>query len=465
MSKPALIIVDDEAEMLKLLPRSIRSDIDCEIQTASSGMAALPLIESGSFDVAIIDIRMPDMDGLELLQKIRKIDPALTVIMMTAYGVIEVAVESIKNGAYDFITKPFEHEDLIHLLTKAFERSRLLRENRHLQQRIQKEDAFQNLVRSSQAMQKLYDDIRMISRTDVTLLITGESGTGKNLAARAIHALGPRREKPYIHVNCPTLPEHILESELFGYRKGAFTHAVQDKKGLFEEAEGGTICLDEIGDIPLSVQTKLLQVLEDKEIKPLGHPRSIRVNVRVIASTNQDLKARIAERSFREDLYYRLNVVNLHMPTLRERKEDIPLLAHHFLQKYGAEFSRPKKGITPELMEELARKNWEGNVRELSNIIKRAVVMSPGDMIGMEDSGIGLRESRDCPGTPILSEHLGYKEAKSLALQEFHRIYLEGLLKRSEGNISRAAQLCGIERQYLQQVLKKYHIDVREFRE
>ncbi|MFZ3045373.1 MAG: sigma-54 dependent transcriptional regulator [Desulfatirhabdiaceae bacterium] len=465
MMEPSLIIVDDEIEMLRLLKRSIRADIDCDIDTASDGPSALQLIQNRSFDVALIDIRMPDMDGIELLQQIRQIDSWLTVIMMTAYGVIEVAVDSIKKGAYDFITKPFEHEDIIHLLRKAFERSRLLRENRHLQKRIQKEETFQNLVGISPAMQKIYDAIQMISQTDVTLLITGESGTGKNLAARAIHALSQRHEKPYVHVNCPTLPETILESELFGYKKGAFTHAVQDKKGLFEEAEGGTICLDEIGDIPLSVQTKLLQVLEDKEIKPLGQPRSIHVNVRVIASTNRDLKARIAERQFREDLYYRLNVVNLHMPALRERKEDIPLLVHYFLHKYGNEFSRIKKGISPELMQQLVLKNWDGNVRELSNIIKRAVVLAPEDVIRPEDIGMDFLKPAPCRNELPLFTGLGYKEAKNRMLQAFHQGYLEHILKQSEGNISRAAQVCGIERQYLQQILKKYGVVAQEYRE
>jgi DNA-binding NtrC family response regulator len=463
--KPSLIIVDDEIEMLRLLKRSIRTDIDCDIETASDAPSALQLIQNRSFDVALIDIRMPDMDGIELLQQIRQIDSWLTVIMMTAYGVIEVAVDSIKKGAYDFITKPFEHEDIIHLLRKAFERSRLLRENRHLQKRIQKEETFQNLVGISPVMQKIYDAIQMISQTDVTLLITGESGTGKNLAARAIHALSQRHEKPYVHVNCPTLPETILESELFGYKKGAFTHAVQDKKGLFEEAEGGTICLDEIGDIPLSVQTKLLQVLEDKEIKPLGQTRSIHVNVRVIASTNRDLKAKIAERQFREDLYYRLNVVNLHMPALRERKEDIPLLAHYFLQKYGNEFSRTKKGISPDLMQQLVQKDWNGNVRELSNIIKRAVVLAPEDVIRSDDVGMDLPKPAPCHQALPLFTGLGYKAAKTQMLQAFHQGYLEHILRQSEGNISRAAQLGGIERQYLQQILKKYGVIAQEFRE
>ncbi len=343
MKKPRLLIVDDEMDMLRLLSRSIRADFDCEVETVSNAAAALEIFRQRSFDLALLDIRMPGMDGIQLLEQLRVLDPGLTIIMMTAYGAIEVAVESIKKGAYDFITKPFEQNDLVRLLQKGMERSLLLRENQQLQQRIRKEETFQNFVGSSPPMQKLYDTIQMVSRTDVTVLITGESGTGKNLAARAIHALSARASLPYVHVNCPTVPENILESELFGYKKGAFTHATQDKKGLFEEAEGGTICLDEIGDIPLSVQTKLLQVLEDKHIKPLGQTKTVQVNVRLIASTNQDLKARLAAREFREDLYYRLNVVNLHMPPLRERREDIPPLTQHFLGRFAAEFNKPPK--------------------------------------------------------------------------------------------------------------------------
>ncbi len=347
MKKPRILIVDDETDMLRLLSRVVGADISCEIETVSNAVDALEIFRQRCFDLALVDIRMPGMDGIQLLEQLHLSDPGLTIIMMTAYGAIEIAVDSIKKGAYDFITKPFEQIDLVRLLQKGIERSFLLRENQQLQQRIRRQETFQNFVGTSTPMQKLYDTLQMVSRTDVTVLITGESGTGKNLAARAIHALSSRAGFPYVHVNCPTVPENILESELFGYKKGAFTHATQDKKGLFEEADSGTICLDEIGDIPLSVQTKLLQVLEDKQIKPLGQTKSVQVNVRLIASTNRDLKARLASREFREDLYYRLNVVNLHMPTLRDRREDVPLLVHHFLGRFAAEFNLPLKIVSP----------------------------------------------------------------------------------------------------------------------
>lgn len=460
--KPSLLIVDDEKDMLKLLQRSIRADIDCEIYTATDALAGLHVVETHSVDVALLDIRMPRIDGLELLERIKTVDPLITVIMMTAYGVIEVAVDSIKKGAYDFITKPFEHEHLIHLLTKAFERSRLLHENRHLQQRIQSEQTFQNIVGMSPAMQKVYDTIQMVSQTDVTVLITGESGTGKNLAARAIHAMSRRSAKPYVHVNCPTLPESILESELFGYKKGAFTHAMLDRKGLIEEADGGTLCLDEIGDIPLSVQTKLLQVLEEKQIKPLGQTASIQVDVRLIASTNCNLQEKIAAKQFREDLFYRLNVVNLHMPPLRDRREDIPLLSHYFLKRYNTELDRDKKGFSPELMQAFLSSRWDGNVRELANLVKRGVVLAPEEMIRPEDIGWTNRPAAACLPDRYLD--LAYRSAKQKVLEEFHTRYCENLLHQAEGNVTRAAQICGLERQHLQQILRKYGISADRFR-
>jgi DNA-binding NtrC family response regulator len=458
METPRILIVDDETDMLRLLKRVIGADIACDIETVSNAATALELFQQCRFDLALVDIRMPGMDGIQLLEQLHRLDPNLTIIMMTAYGAIEIAVESIKKGAYDFITKPFEQNDLIRLLQKGIERSALLRENRQLLQQIRKEETFHNFIGSSPPMQKLYETIQMISRTDVTVLITGESGTGKNLAARAIHALSPRASFPYIHVNCPTVPENILESELFGYKKGAFTHAVQDKKGLFEEADSGTICLDEIGDIPLSVQTKLLQVLEDKQIKPLGQTKSVHVNVRLIASTNRDLKARLVSREFREDLYYRLNVVNLHLPPLRDRREDVPLLVHHFLGRFAAEFNRPLKSVSPDLMRRLLDYPWEGNVRELANLIQRAVVMSSGETIQSED--IGWHQP-PLPASPIAENalfSLPYHEAKQQMLEQFTVPYLHHALSQVEGNVTRAAQNCGLERQSFQQIMKKFGV-------
>jgi len=461
--KPRLLIVDDEIDMLRLLKRSLSQHLGCEIETVLSGEEASSLVEQKPFDLALVDIRMPGMNGIELLEQIKQLDQWLTVVMMTAHGAIDIAVESIKKGAYDFIAKPFDHDELIHILKKALEHSRLVRENLNLRKRIQEEETFQNLIGSSPCMQKVYDTIQIISKTDVTVLITGESGTGKNLAAKAIHTLSHRSGKPYVRVNCPTIPENILESELFGYTKGAFTNAVQTRKGLFEEADGGTIFLDEIGDISMSVQTKLLQVSEDKEFKPLGRTKTMHVDVRIIVSTNINLKAKIEQDKFRRDLYYRLCVVDINMPPLRERKEDIPLLTEFFLKKYCAKFNRKNKQISPELMRLFLNSNWDGNVRELENIIKKAVVMAPGDEIKASDIGWDIA-SKQKDLYVKKEDDLLYRKAKQMVLQDFNVNYVTKILQKSGGNVTRAAQLCGLERQSLQQIMKKCNIKSDKFR-
>lgn len=459
-----ILIVDDEAKMLALLKRTIVAEMsDVEIVTADNGPLALEMVAQQSFDIALIDIRMPAMDGLDLLERLRKHDRLLTVIMMTAYGSVDTAVAAIKKGAYDFITKPFDKDTLLLLLQKAAERGKLLRENLNLRERISDTERFQNFIGVSARMQKIYETIQMISHTDVTVLISGESGTGKYLAALAIHAMSARGRKPFVRVNCPAIPEQILESELFGYRKGAFTHATADKQGMFQAAEGGTIYLDEIGDIALPVQTKLLLAIEDKEIKPLGHPRSLVVDARVVASTNCDLKARVADRRFREDLYYRLNVVNLHMPALRERIEDLPLLVDHFLTECCRAYQRPKKQISPELMQRFQTHLWEGNVRELENVIKRAVVMSPGDTVYPEDIGWGASAPL-AAGAPNDTGIMPYHEAKKTHFAAFNRDYITRALRASSGNVSQAARMAGLERQSLQQMMKRCGIRSEDFR-
>jgi DNA-binding NtrC family response regulator len=461
--KDRLLIVDDEIDMLRLLERSISQELDCEIDTAASGTQALKLLETRNYDLALVDIRMPGMDGIELLDRVKRMNPWMTVVIMTAHGVVELAVKAIKKGAYDFITKPFDREQLIHLLRKALERSQLLRENLNLQRRIKEKEPFGDLLGSSPVMQRVYQTIQMIAKTDVTVLITGESGTGKDLAARAIHGLSHRCDQPFVTVNCPTLPENILESELFGYKKGAFTDASSDKIGLFEEARGGTIYLDEIGDIAPTIQTKLLRVLQEKEIKPLGQPKSIKVDVRVIASTNRDLKEKMRKQDFREDLFYRLNVLTVQMPPLRERKEDIPILAEHFLKHYCEEFGKPLKSLSPELMDLLLRRNWEGNVRELENIINRAILLSTGDLIKPHEIGWTAELPESCVvGKDI--QGMDYKEAKEEVMHRFHADYLGELLRRNNGNVTHSARECGLERQALQQILRRYGLKSRDFR-
>lgn len=462
--KELILIVDDEEDMLHLLKRSLGTDLPCEILTASSGEKALELLERHPVDLALIDMKMPGMDGLELLEQIRRNHPWLTVVMMTAYACIELAVQAIKAGAYDFITKPFDHETLVLNLNKALERSRLLRENLKLQRRAQCREAFQNIVGRSAKMQRIYETIQMVAKTDLTVLITGESGTGKDLTARAIHELSDRRGSPFVPVNCPTVPEHILESELFGYRKGAFTHATQNKIGLFQEAHRGSIFLDEIGDISPAIQTKLLRVLQQKEIKPLGDTKSIHVDVRVIASTNRNLPEKIKQGTFREDLFYRLNVLPIELPPLRERRDDIPILVNHFIEKYCAELNRPRKTASVELMNQLICAPWEGNVRELENVIMRGVLFSPETEIRPEHVGLqgGAKENACLVDRRV--ENLSYREAKEEVLRQFHTGYIKKLLSGTEGNVSQAARICGLERQALQQLMRRYGIKSDDFR-
>ncbi|WP_457571799.1 sigma-54-dependent transcriptional regulator [Desulfovulcanus sp.] len=462
--KESILIVDDEPDLLRLLKRSLREDLGCHIETATSGPEALKLLNDLAVDVALIDMKMPGMDGLELLELILEEHPWMTVVMMTAHGCIELAVQAIKSGAYDFITKPFDAEAVAFTLQKALERSQLLRENLRLQRDIRGRETFQNLVGNSPKMHRVYELIQMVASTDITVLITGESGTGKDLVARAIHALSDRHKYPFVAVNCPTVPENILESELFGYKKGAFTHATQNRIGLFQEAHRGSIFLDEIGDISASIQTKLLRVLQEKTIKPLGDTKTIHVDVRVIASTNRNLQESIKQGKFREDLYYRLNVVPIELPPLRERKEDIPLLVDHFLKKHGAELSRPGKRFSPELMEIFLENDWEGNVRELENVVIRGILFSPEDEIRPEH--IGLKPKKAATGSlgiDVLPD-LPYKAAKEDVLKRFHHAYIGRLLKESAGNVTQAARNCGLERQTLQQIMRRYGISAEPFR-
>jgi DNA-binding NtrC family response regulator len=463
MMKRSVLIVDDEQDMLQLLKRSLEPDLSCRVETASNGDAALKYLGADAFDLVLADIKMPGMNGLELLEYIKKDIPDLTVVMMTAHGDIEMAVQAMKSGAYDFITKPFDHDALLLRLEKALERSRLLKENLRLQRVCQDGNAFHDLVGKSSKMQRVYETIQMVAKTDLTVLITGESGTGKDLTAQAIHALSPRRQKPFVAVNCPTVPEHILESELFGYKKGAFTHATQDKIGLFQEAHRGTIFLDEIGDISPTIQTKLLRVLQEKEIKPLGDTKSIDVDVRIVASTNRNLQKKIKKSEFREDFFYRLNVLPIHLPALRAHREDIPLIANHLLEKHCVKLNKPLKKLSPELLEVFMHRNWEGNVREMENYIMQGILFSPTDQVRPQDMGLSPYANSEYRVDSSFQD-LPYKKAKEQVLVNFNSSYINNLLTKSNGNVTQAAGLCGLERQALQQIIRRYGIKAGPFR-
>lgn len=458
-----ILAVDDEKDMTRLLQRTLEPELDCRVTTAFSGEMALNILEQSSFDLVLCDIKMPGMDGFELLTQIRARFPDLTVVMLTAFGNIDVAVKAIKGGAYDFIPKPFEQDEILFKIKKALERSLLLKENKRL---LKGKKPYQ-FIGKSDAMLRVFDQIKMVAASDVTVLITGESGTGKDLTARSIHALSPRKDHAFIPVNCPTIPEHILESELFGYKKGAFTNATRDKDGLFQEADRGTIFLDEIGDIGPGIQTKLLRVLQEKEIKPLGDTKVLKVDVRIIASTNRNLEQKMADNEFRQDFFYRLNVLPIVLPSLRERITDIPLLSEHLVAKHCKKMKKEPKAISEAVMDVLMKHPWPGNVRELENVLVQGILYSKGNSLQLSDIPLKetIRENSSVTGTDTVHlTSLPYKQAKEKILKEFNHNYIGAKLAMAGGNITQAARQCSMDRQALQQIMKRFDIDPDHFR-
>lgn len=459
-----VMVVDDEPDMLSMLRLVLKKKCSCDVITAASGSIALSLLKEHSPDVVVSDIKMPDLDGLELLKKIRKHDPSISVVIMTGYGTIDMAVQSLKDGAYDFLEKPFDKDHIVRVVNNCIERTLLLRTNQELKEKISHLSSPQGFVGQGPALTRALDLINRVANTDATVLIRGESGTGKEVAARALHNLSHRKHKAMITVNCPALPENVLESELFGYSKGAFTGAVHEKKGLFLEAHGSTIFLDEIADIPVSVQTKLLRVLQEKEIQPLGQNKTIKVDARVVASTNQDLEAKIKNGEFREDLFYRLNVVTVTMPNLHEMPEDIPLLIHHFFSKFKSQYGRDNLIVPPDILQQLYQRTWKGNIRELQNSIKRIVLLTAGGSVEISDLN-ELLENRD--EKPVIREGstgfedlyaTPYNEAKAEIVKRFSTSYVHNLLTSYNGNVSSASASCGLERQGLQRIMRRYNI-------
>ncbi|VTR66969.1 Acetoacetate metabolism regulatory protein AtoC [Desulfosarcina cetonica] len=457
----SILLVDDEPDLLSGLKRSFTSRLpDCEVFTAGGAVEALAILSQHDVDLVLMDIMMGEMDGIEALDKIQALDLGITVILMTGYGTIEMAVDAIRRGAWDFITKPLDLESLARLVRKGLERSRLLSENRKLREEISGRVSAPDFVGRSPLMKQLYETIRISAKSDYTVLIRGASGTGKELCARAVHQLSPRASGPFVMVNCPAIPEQLLESELFGYRKGAFTGADKDHEGLFFQANHGTICLDEIGDIPVPIQTKLLRVLQEQEIKQLGAPNSQKIDVRIIASTNSDLEAKIKDGRFREDLFYRLEVITLRMPSLCEIREDIGLLAEHFLDKVKLELGTPAKRFSSSAYEKLVQHNWPGNIRELQNVIRRAVLFCPDQVINGDD--LQIESSAPEPQRTAFGRGDGivpYKKAKDSCLEDFTRRYVMTLLDKTGGNISRAAKLSGLTRAALHKILRRLKID------
>jgi len=460
---PTLLIVDDEPDFLRGLARSIPEEIPCKILTAERATQALSLMEKNPVELVLTDIRMPDMNGIGLLEEIKSRDPWVTVVIMTAYGTIDTAVNAIKKGAYDFVQKPFNPEEMNRILKKALERNNLIRENIRLKSRLTGMPDLDSFLYGRGGLVKVLRTIRTVASIDITVLIRGESGTGKEMAARAIHMLSSRRDRPMVTVNCPTLPESLLESELFGYARGAFTGASTDKEGLIQAAAGTSLFLDEIGDISPTVQTKLLRLIQEKEIKPLGSTHSRSVDVRIIASTNRDLEAKMAERSFREDLFYRLNVVTIFMPSLRETPSDIPILARRFIQQAAADYGIPPKSISADAMEYLVHCPWPGNIRQLRNSVQKAMIFCQGETLDVRDF-IENRGKGGIASHDTTASRLPFRVARDQLLENFTRRYLADALTRSRGNVSAAARDSGLERQHFQKLIRKWGMNPDAFR-
>ncbi len=462
-----VLIVDDEQDFARGLARLISGRFrGIDVTMAHSGTEAITRLRAGSVHLLITDLRMPEMTGMELLHEALKIQPDLSMVMLTAHGTIETAVQALKMGAYDFLTKPIEPDQLFRIVGKGLERAMLLGENRRLRELVDV-SAPGAMIGESPIMQRLRYTIQAVANSDYTVLIRGESGTGKEVVARAIHKASQRAQQPFMAVNCPAIPEHLLESELFGHVKGAFTGAEGERKGLFAAVDSGTLLLDEIGDISANIQTKLLRVLQEGEIRPVGANVNIAVSTRVLASTNQDLEARIADKSFREDLYYRLNVLSVTVPPLRERTEDIPLLTHHFLRQACRDMGAEEKAVAPDVLAYLSRKSWPGNVRELQSYVRRLVVFCPAEIVDMSlvhHVEQGGQTPVDAGRSHAVSALGLYKEAKGKVTDEFTKAYVQELLTTTGGNISEAARLSGLSRVALQKILSRLDIDAAVFR-
>ncbi len=451
-----ILIVDDEESFRHMLSVILRKE-KYEVETASNGEEALQKISESSFDQILCDIRMPQMDGLEFLREAQKAGVESTIIMMSAYGTIDTAIEAMKLGAYDYISKPFKTDEIILTLRKAEEREQLRRENQLLRREVQREYSFENIVSKNAKMKQIFEVIKKVAPYKSTILIMGESGTGKELVARALHYNSDRSKKPFVAVNCGAIPENLLESELFGHVKGAFTDAIRTKRGLFEEADGGTLFLDEIGELPPQLQVKLLRVLQEGEIRRVGDSKPIKVDVRIISATVKDLVKEVNEGRFRDDLFYRLNVLPIHIPPLRERKEDVPLLVEHFIKKFTLSTNKKVVGIDSKALEALINYRWSGNVRELENTIERAVVLADGENIMLENLPPEIREFKEeeVSVLPVAEEEYSIKKASRILETNL----IKKALKKTRGNHTHAARLLEISHRALLYKIKEYGIE------
>ncbi|MDD3620407.1 MAG: sigma-54 dependent transcriptional regulator, partial [Desulfobulbaceae bacterium] len=452
--KGSILVVDDDKGHLSML-RTILSGWGYEVTGAADGADAIAAVHEHPFDGILMDVRMANIGGIEALHRIKEYNPAIPVIIMTAYSSVDTAVEAMKLGAYDYLVKPLNFDELRFTLERALEHMALAGEVRALKQQVSSDAVLGSIIGTSKAMAHLISQVRTVSSTEATVLITGESGTGKELIARAIHANSPRREGRLVTVNCAALTDTLLEAELFGHEKGAFTGADRKRDGLFMQARKGSIFLDEVGEIPLHMQAKLLRAIQEREIQRVGSDAPIKVDVRIIAATNRELLEDVRTGRFREDLYYRLNVINLRVPSLRERQEDIPLLAQHFLHRFADRNRKTLKGFTPGAMDLLVRYAWPGNVRELENAVERAVIMSLGDYVAERELPPAVAAHDNEAGGEIPAAGMA-----GLPLEEVEKAAIVQTLRETGGNKSEASRILGITRTTLNNKIRKYAIDM-----
>jgi DNA-binding NtrC family response regulator len=460
-----ILIIDDEKDMLALLKRILTEETGHEVVTETNPMTALDLFKEKPFDLVITDLKMPRMDGIKVLETVKKVSPDVSVVILTAFATIETAVDAIRKGAYDYITKPFRRERILLTVDKVMKWQEVVRENLSLRKALAEKEVFPLMIGSTPVMKDLLERIRQVAPTMATVLITGASGTGKELVARAIHQHSLRGNRKFVTVNCTAIPEQVIESELFGHLKGSFTGAWKDKRGLVEEADEGTLFLDEIGDLNTNMQTKLLRLLQEGEYKPVGSVNTRKADIRFIAATNHNLKADIGEKRFREDLFYRLNVIQVEMPSLKERRKDIPLLSYHFLRKYARANQKDILEISPEAMQALVSRDYPGNVRELENIIERGVIFCTSKSLTLKDLHLDPEGEALYPNLNEEAASLSFKDAKEQMISLFHRQYIMSLLHHSGGNISKAAEAAGIQRQYLHRLMKEAGIEAEQFKQ
>jgi DNA-binding NtrC family response regulator len=456
MGNEKILVIDDSPEIVNLFSDFLRAE-GYEVDTAEDGGRGISLIERNSYDLIVTDLKMPDTDGMEVLKYIREHSPDTLCIILTGYGTVKNAVEAIKMGAYDYLTKPVKMDEILVTFQRAFEYRDLKRENLHLRNQLKKKYRFENIIGDSERMEKVFEVMEKVADTDSTVLILGESGTGKELVAQAIHYRSYRREKPFVPVNCAAIPGELLESELFGHEKGAFTNAIRMRIGRFELANGGTVFLDEIGDMNPLLQSKLLRVLQERQFERVGGTKTIKTDIRIIAATHQNLKALVQQRKFREDLYYRLNVIPMEIPPLRERKADIPLLAHYFLDQFNRRKKRKVRGIREDAMARLRQYEWPGNVRELENTIERVIILLDGDLVtpaDLPDKFHEIPRMETTQGANIPESGISLDDA----VNEFERNLILQALVKTGWVKNKAAQLLNLNRTTLIEKIKRQNL-------